>query len=32
MRSGQKGRDMMQSFIDAGLSEYELQQELYIEV
>ena len=31
LRSGEKGRDMLQSFIDAGLSRYQLEQEMYVE-
>ncbi|SPO06561.1 related to pisatin demethylase (cytochrome P450) [Cephalotrichum gorgonifer] len=29
--SGKRGEDMLQSFIDAGMSRYELEQELYVE-
>ena len=31
LRSGEKGGDMLQSFIDAGLSQFELEQEMYVE-
>lgn len=31
-RDGEKGADMMQSFIDAGMSQFEVEQEMYVEM
>lgn len=31
LKSGERGFDMPQSFIDAGLSRYELEQEMFVE-
>lgn len=31
LRSGERGSDMLQSFIDAGLSRFELEQEMFVE-
>lgn len=32
LKSGEKGRDMVQSFVDAGMSQFEVKQEMYVEM